>query len=261
MIARQLIAPALAIVTTVLSSSLHGADGPPGKTRAKSWALPVTKVAAVSNSFSRDIDEASRTIPPHVWQVVLEAGWRVSLVEYVVEAVPSLRGMSPRGWPAGLKWDNTDAVHLPNSKLLIIAEKRRNKQGQIVACTRTSGVLRHEVGHAFDVLSGETNRFQSAGQSFLNAYNADYFRMNPTRRQELGYYLQRGRAGHEETFAEAFGIIFGGGSDTAHREAFTSAFPRTIECVRQAVAAAASKSRRVAVTPARQKSAIVQIKP
>jgi len=244
MIARQIIVPVLAVASTVLASSRSRADGPPRTLATASWVLPVTK-GSVSNSFSRDIDEASRTIPPHVWQSILDAGWRVNLVEYVVDAVPSLRGISPRGWPAGWMWDNTDAVHLPASKLLIIAEKRRNKKGQIVACTRVSGVLRHEVGHAFDVLSGEPARFQSARKPFVEAYNADYSAMDSLRRRELEYYLQRGPAGHQETFAEAFGVVFGGGSDVARQIAFRDCFPRTIQWVRQTVAAENS-SRQVA---------------
>jgi hypothetical protein len=235
MFARQSLRPVLAIATAILACCSVRAENAGKSAGQATWFLPVSKLASVSNSFAQDFDEAAKTIPQPVWQVVLDAGWRVSLAENVVDAAPALRGVTPRGWPAGLMWDNTDAVHLPTAKLLIIAEKRRNKKGQIVRCTRVGGVLRHEVGHAYDVVSGKPAQFESAKQTFLNAYAYDLAEMGSQRRSELHYYVQQGQAGHQETFAEAFGIVFGGGSDAAHQQAFTIAFPRTIESVRRAV--------------------------
>jgi hypothetical protein len=239
---RRFLVPVLLIATALLASGTVRAENAAEAGGGATWFLPVLKLAAVSNSFAQDFDAATKTIPPHVWQVVLDAGWRVSLAENVVDAAPALRGISPRGWPAGLMWDNTDAVHLPTAKLLIIAEKRRNKKGQIVRCTRVGGVLRHEVGHAYDVVSGQPEKFQSAKPAFLDAYYADSAEMNSQRRTELNYYVQQGQAGHQETFAEAFGIVFGGGSDAAHHQAFVAAFPRTIDSVRRTVGVASRRA-------------------
>lgn len=237
MIRRDIICPVLMIAAAMLPAYGVRHENPTTAAAKGNWFLPVIKLATVSSTFSQDFDAAAKTIPQSVWQVVLDAGWQVNLAENVVDAVPGLRGVTPRGWPAGLAWDNTDAVHLPTAKLLIIAEKRRNKKGQIVRCTRVGGVLRHEVGHAFDVVSGVPARFESAKQIFLQAYHADLAGMKSPQRTELEYYVQHGQAGQQETFAEAFGIVFGGGSDAAHQKAFTFAFPRTIEYVRGAVSA------------------------
>lgn len=231
----------VSVAGILLSAVPCAAMEPVAQPNPSSAVRHLEKLGSVSDSFSRELETAARTIPDAVWQLVTRAGWRVGLVEYVVDAVPSLRGAPPRGWPAGSKWDNTDAVHLTSSKQLIIAEKRHNQKGEIVTCTRVGGVLRHEFGHAFDVVTGGQYLFQSLTPEFLAAYQLDVAAMSQDRRRELQYYLQDSDAGHQETFAEAFAALFGGGSDTAHRNAFEDSFGHTIDYVRRAVTTATSR--------------------
>jgi hypothetical protein len=195
---------------------------------------PIDRISPVSESFESELHAAIESVPDEIWHRISAAGWRVYLAEQVVDAVPGLRGTSPRGWPDGTRWENTDAVHLPAARQLVVAEKRHNKQGRLVACTRVAGVLRHELGHAFDMASGSAGQFLSAQAEFLAAYRADLASMNAEQRAELEYYLQPSDAGRQEAFAEAFGILFGGGSDAARQALFESCFPRTLEAVRQA---------------------------
>ncbi|MGE0757149.1 MAG: hypothetical protein AB7F89_14535 [Pirellulaceae bacterium] len=193
------------------------------------------RVSPISDTFATQMELAARSVPSHVWYAVMDAGWRVYLAEQVVDAVPALRGVAPRGWPAGTLWDNTDAVHLPASKQLVVAEKRRNRRGEVVSCTRVAGVLRHELGHAFDMVAGQDGHFRSASADFLAAYHGDVAEMTAVRREKLQYYLQPQDAGRQETFAEAFGIVLGGGSDPDHREVFTTGFTRSLKLVRDAI--------------------------
>jgi hypothetical protein len=195
---------------------------------------PIDRISPVSESFESDLKAAVESVPDEIWQRISSAGWRVYLAEQVVNAVPGLRGTSPRGWPDGTRWENTDAVHLPASRQLVVAEKRHNKQGHLVVCTRVGGVLRHELGHAFDMASGSAGQFLSDHPEFLAAYNADLAGMNAEQRAELEYYLQPSEAGRQEAFAEAFGILFGGGSDAARQTLFESCFGQTLEAVRHA---------------------------
>lgn len=191
----------------------------------------------VSEPFRARCWAAADSIPDHVWRGVQRSGWRVELARFVVDAAPDLSDRQPRGWPAGSYWQNTDAVHLPQDRLLILAEKRRGKNGRIVDNLRVAGVLRHELGHAFDMATGGPYRFHSSRPEFARAYRQDVGRLRaePPRRR-LSYYLQDGPAGRQETFAEAFGIALGGGSDEPNRSAFQTQFPEVLEYLHRAIA-------------------------
>ncbi len=192
-------------------------------------------VSDVSPAFQSRAKAAVGTIPAGVWKTLRSGGWQVRIAEFVVDAAPSLRGVQPRGWPTGSTWDNTDAVHLPARRMLVFAEKRRTRDGRIVPSSRVESVFRHEVGHAFDRATGAAGLYQSAGAGFMFAYHRDVTRMPEKNRTALNYYLQRGAAGRQEAFAEAFAILLGGGSDAANRSRFESGFPTVMRYVRKAI--------------------------
>ncbi len=191
---------------------------------------------SVSDRFQRETEIATRSVPPQVWKTLDDAGWRVQLAEFVVDAAPSLRGVRPTGWPRELTWDNSDAIHLPTSKLLVLAEKRRNRAGEVVASTRVAGVLRHELGHAFDMAASRGTHRLSDSQQFTRAYELDVSRLEPADRKPLAYYLQVSRSGWQETFAEAFAVSLGGGSSDIEPQIFEADFPRVMVYVRNAIA-------------------------
>jgi len=195
----------------------------------------IVEVSEVGDPFKKRAEAAFRSVPAGVWKTLHAGGWKVNVAEFVVDAAPSLRGVQPRGWPAGSTWDNTDAVHLPSRRLLVFAEKRRTRSGDIVPSSRVESVFRHEVGHAFDRATGAAGLYQSAGASFMFAYHRDVTRMEAQNRIALNYYLQRGAAGRQEAFAEAFAILLGGGSDEANRTRFENGFPTVMRYVRKAV--------------------------
>ncbi|QDU95094.1 hypothetical protein Pla8534_29060 [Lignipirellula cremea] len=192
----------------------------------------LSEVSPVSADFRARTAEAAGTIPSGVWRRLKDGGWQVRMAAFVVDADPSLRGIQPRGWPDGTTWEHTDAVHLPAKRLLVFAEKRRNREGQVVDSTRVENVLRHEVGHAFDRALGGDD-YYSSGTTFISAYFRDLARMAAEDRGELQYYLQRGPAGRQEAFAESFAIILGGGSASHRESSFTRSFPRVLEQVRE----------------------------
>ncbi|HRX78893.1 MAG TPA: hypothetical protein P5307_07510 [Pirellulaceae bacterium] len=198
--------------------------------------ISLVSATSVSDSFQRETQKATKSVPPQVWKTLDDAGWRVQLAEFVVDAAPSLRGVRPAGWPRHLTWDNSDAIHLPTSKLLVVAEKRRNRSGDVVASTRVAGVLRHEIGHAFDMASGGSGRLLSTAPSFIQAYQQDVSRIAAGNRTAFAYYLQDGRNGLQETFAEAFAVALGGGSSNIEPAEFESSFPRVMAYTRRAIA-------------------------
>jgi hypothetical protein len=190
----------------------------------------------VSDLFRRRIEDASATLPESVWRSLWQAGWQVQMAEFVTDAAPSLTGERPRGWPTGLTWENTDAVNLPSRRLVVVAEKRRNRHGEVVPADRIEGVFRHELGHAYDRAGGGPHRFQSAHPEFTAAYHLDRRAIPGEDRGLLEYYLQGDAAGRQEAFAEAFAILLGGGSDPLKRDAFLRAFPRVMAHVEKTLA-------------------------
>lgn len=234
---RRRIGAVVTIVTILGGHSLFAGEPFVEASQGRWWRAASP---GLSQAFESEVQQAVDSIPEPIWKLVDRAGWRVDAVEYVVDAAPSLRGTAPRGWPPGWLWENTDAVHMPAAKQLVIAEKRRTRKGTIVDCHRVGGVLRHEVGHAFDIMSGRPASYESESSLFHAAYRLDAGRMNAERRTKLRYYLQRGPAGRQEAFAESFAVLYGGGSDVEHRALFEESFRRTIESVKVLV------SRRIA---------------
>ncbi|MBC8350767.1 MAG: hypothetical protein H8E66_02190 [Planctomycetes bacterium] len=203
----------------------------------ESAAIQLLSTARVSDRFRRETKTAGQSVPPVVWKTLGDAGWKVQLAEFVVDAAPSLRGVRPPGWPRHLTWDNSDAIHLPKSKLLVLAEKRRNRTGKIVPSSRVAGVLRHEIGHAFDMAAGSSGQKLSASPQFVRAYQQDTSRIVPSHRESLGYYLQGNRIGLEETFAEAFAVSLGGGSSDIEATAFESHFSQVMAYTQKSIVA------------------------
>jgi hypothetical protein len=189
----------------------------------------------VSLDFRTKARDAAKTIPATVWKGLTRHGWRVHFAEFVIDAAPSLRGAQPRGWPRDMTWENTDAVHLPEERLLVFAEKRRRRDGKVITTNRIAGVLRHEVGHAFDKLVGKAGQPFSSSPEFFTVYQYDSGRVPANVRDKLQYYLQMRSAGRQETFAEAFAIVLGGGSDPPNRDQFLRAFPNVTRRVKSMI--------------------------
>ncbi|MBM4000092.1 MAG: hypothetical protein FJ297_11245 [Planctomycetes bacterium] len=188
----------------------------------------------VTPVFEAEVAEALAAIPPVIWSSVRRSGWRCELVEFVVDRAPELKSARPRGWPEGVTWEQVDAVHLPADKLLILAEKRRTRAGTVVAADRVAGVLRHEVGHAYDVLGAEDARrsYRSSQDPFRAAYMADRGAISAEDAARMAYYLQARDAGRQEVFAESFAAALGGGSDPAREADLSRCFPRVMTWMR-----------------------------
>jgi len=181
----------------------------------------------VSDQFHREARRVVESVPEHIWRTIESAGWRVQLAEFVVDVTPSLRGVQPRGWPLNWTWDNSDAIHLPSAKLLIVAEKRRNSLGEIVSSNRIAEVFLHELGHAFDMAAGRPQRLSAAAE-FIEAYRRDVQQLSAEQRDQLAYYLQGNPAGGRETFAEAFAVALAGPATSHASQDFAAAFPRVV---------------------------------
>jgi hypothetical protein len=194
---------------------------------AEPAAGPVHTASQVSDVFRAEYHEAASSVPPVIWSEMTRLGWKVVVAEFVTDAAPDLESERPRGWPGNVTWQQVEAAHLPAQRWLVLAEKRRQQDGAVVANRRIGGTLRHELGHIFDALvAGNTGRYRSSAADFQANYAADVAEMPAETRSMLHYYLQSQEAGRQETFAEAFAISLGGGSDTGLQVQFVQGFPR-----------------------------------
>lgn len=233
---RRVILIRAALVAALLASCVSIAFANESLSK-KATGTPVRFAVAttVSEAFHQETADATESIPTQVWQTLEQSGWRVQVAEFVVDAAPSLRGVRPRGWPRNMTWENSDAIHLPTSKLLVVAEKRRDSTGNIVSSSRVPGVLRHELGHAFDMAMGGTSRFLSSKREFVSAYLRDTRQLTTEQRATFDYYLQGDRAGWQEAFAEAFAVALGGGSSDVEADDFRAAFPEVMAYVQTVI--------------------------
>ncbi len=111
---------------------------------------------------------------------------------------------------------------------MVVAEVHADyATGQEVPSGRIAGVTRHELGHAADEVYGHFSR----DPAFRAAYNADVADIRANNTPVDPYYLQAGDAGPEETFAEVFAQMYGGGLDSITPN-FLGAFPRSVQAMR-----------------------------
>ena len=204
-------------------------------------------VGNVDGDFLQKARKAHDSIPNGLWKQVDDAGWSIQLAEFVVDAAPFLRGRHPRGWPEGTGWEQTDGVHLPQYRWIIIAEKRQTTRGDIVEANRVAGVLRHELGHAVDTIRGSNGKQLTESTEFRRCYSEDIERMAPAVRSQLAYYLQAAPSGPREAFAELFANRFGGGSDRDNLETLNSAFPMTRKLLQKTIASSTAPSRAASI--------------
>ncbi len=116
---------------------------------------------------------------------------------------------------------------------MVVTEKRINPlTGTLRLSRNISNTFRHEVGHAVDDVLG----IPSQSKAFIKAYEEDVKNISIFDKDKIGYYLQEGRVGLEETFAEVYASLTGGGSFTkieVHTaEQFLRMFPKTAGIVR-----------------------------
>jgi hypothetical protein len=123
----------------------------------------------------------------------LEAGGARVLVGRgnVADAMASLRGQRPRGWPPGSTFEDVEGVRTGTGRRVIIGVSR-DPVGH--PTTRSPTVVLHEVGHALDELATDGG---SRSREFADARARDLATLP-------AYERQPGAAGLEETYAQSY---------------------------------------------------------
>ncbi len=137
---------------------------------------------------------------------------------------PALAKERPPGWPDGKTWDDVDGAHMPDRKLMVVAEKTNSGPSY-----RGPGVLRHAMGGAMDRALGNF----SQTEEFKKAYQADVANLQSMDRYKHGFLLQKGAAGPEQAFANVYGAMKGASSNPMERHRLLSAFPLVSESIKK----------------------------
>jgi hypothetical protein len=193
-------------------------------------------VGAVSATFQTSVREGMDTVPSAVRQAAVEAGYSVTGGKTLLDIAPRLKtAPPPRGYGIGSTWENADGVTLWKEKIIAVAATTKLLDGTIDVTSpkRVGAVLRHEYGHVINGLLAASDT-----QEFKSAYATDVKSLLPwlekvkniDAKKELDYLLQADAAGRQETFADLFATLFGGG--TTHYINPASAMPMTLDAVR-----------------------------
>ena len=192
--------------------------------------VPIEISEATGANFKTDVAVALTSIPPRALKAMADSGIRIRAGTKVTDLKPELKGVHPRGWPAGMTWDTADGFFDRAAKEVNVAEFYRPVgQKEFVPSTRVRGVASHETGHAFDKALDTPS---ATSRSFADAYAADVKSIPKAAKGGLRYFLQKGKAGRSEAFAEVFGWNTGAGSMRTDIRPF---FPRVSKLVKDAM--------------------------
>jgi hypothetical protein len=182
--------------------------------------------------FTAQVEAAVQTLPAALRTRVANAGWQIELVRLVVDRVPALRRRKPTGWPKSSGWENADAVHLPNQKRILIATHRFDRKGKLVEANRIAAVVRHELGHAIDIVLGVNGTCYSATDAYIAAHTTDCGRIDAAKKTRLAYYTRPGsRAARQESFAELIAMQYGGGTEGPLADDLLACLPNCSELI------------------------------
>jgi Flp pilus assembly pilin Flp len=118
-------------------------------------------------------------------------GMKITVVQNTItDALPQLKGVTPRGWPPGSTWDSVPGLYDPATKQVVIA----THNGTVPATGNghgSSNLVVHETAHAIDaaVNGNASPAFQAARQKDIGKLSS--------------YETQPGDAGLQESYAES----------------------------------------------------------
>lgn len=182
-----------------------------------SISLPIEVGKNVSDSFTKEVQKELKTIPDHIKHKLATYGYKIVVCRMLVDEYPDLKEERPRGWEHGT-WLNSDGIHLPLEKEITVAEKFMYYYTGLLTNSRNPGnILRHEIGHAIDVVFDKPFTCLSGTRAFKLAYAKDKKYIESLKswvKVKFSYLLQRGDGGRKEAFAETCAKLLGGGIHT-----------------------------------------------
>lgn len=180
--------------------------------------VPLPFQGKITTLFVAETEKGLSTIPAWIWRPLRQKGLQIWLVPHTPDAFGPNDpdpASQPRGYALGSTYDNVPALCLVGR--LVIAQEYRQPDGKWVPNKDPDGAVAHELGHAYDrylgnqmvdLSQGGQYKLFSHSQAFTDAFDADAPNVRPEDKQMVAYFLQSGKAGQEELFAELFPLFF-----------------------------------------------------
>ncbi len=176
---------------------------------------PRGKLPAVSASYISEIKQLLAALPVSVLRALCENRAKISIYPSVIEDDFRIQNTRPRGWDEGTSWANSPAF-CRGTEVVVSQYVTDRTTGEIEDASDAVGVIRHELGHAFDHCLDISD-----SEEFKHTYRLEAARVPSELHKKFDYYLQSGDGGPSETFAELFNAKFGGYTDRARGDIAT----------------------------------------
>ncbi len=160
-----------------------------------------------------EFDKMIQGLSEGVKSTLKRADVRHVIATKLIDYYPELEKVHPKGWPAGMTWENSDGLAQWGSKRVVIATHRKNQAGEYVPTYRFKATFYHETGHGLDLALGYPVPLEgfefSAQKPWQEAWESDVNKLTPSQKLKFAYYLQTRPNGPQETFAELFANFHG----------------------------------------------------
>lgn len=188
--------------------AVSGPAPPPPPTSRDELLRTLVKQGGSATSADVDVVRASlATVPTEILSLMQKRGIRVvACRDSVTDHLTHLRGVTPRGWPAGSTWDRVPGCYEPGRKEVVVGT-RGNAAGQREVPHDGHGhgaasLTLHELAHALDYTNAG-GHFSVRDAGFQSAYARDLARLTV----DAPYLAQSPPAGPEEAFAETWAMF------------------------------------------------------
>lgn len=197
----------------------------------------------VPQKFRNEVEAGISTIGRSGLWAVQTNDSKYVLARKTSDLFPELKGVTPRGWPEGMTWDNAPGIspdHIP----IIGCFSKPKAEGIDV-------MVRHETGHLLDksFIPRIRCRFTDT-PGYKEVYSADLSGLKPKLKEyglkinDIQYIIQKSTVkkltsgGLKESFAEFFAYLRGGNSMAdlqieGFNEIMEDLFPKSVEYVRK----------------------------
>lgn len=158
---------------------------------------------------------------PGVLTSLREGGVTMETGLNVIDVRPDLKGVRPRGYPAGYDWNAANGLFSVVDSKVVVTQQRHGKRTTNADVKNTA---LHELGHGFAKITG-----METDEKFLKVYNAEAKRARKDKSagRTLSYFLQSGRAGASEAIAQGFAESVSPGGFYGSTD-FQKFFPKTM---------------------------------
>jgi len=212
------------------------------KTRAPKAAVLIEEARPVSDQFRGRVEKSLEGVPVKVANRVNRNGGAVRIGDSVTEIDPTLKGVTPRGWPDGSTWDEAEGFFWTSEKAVVFAEKHKfNGKWMQTSPERIAGGVPHEYGHMVDEFGRKEikkGQMFSKENAFRKAWGKDIKAMSVEDSRRLDYFTGNvsADAARSEAFAEAFAIEYTGtGAGHWQVDLFRKSFPETMRIIKKLV--------------------------